>query len=115
MAIALFAAPLAWAVQVGASYSLASLHCGNAQAARLATLIGVDAVTLAVALVGVFAAYRIWRATRHELEDSAGHPVDTGEGRTRFLSLFGLIAGIGFAIAIAFLSIPSFVVPPCVR
>ena len=64
---------------------------------RRPTSLGLLAAALAIAL-----AVSSLRETRDEHEDQAGSMLDAGEGRTRFLALWGLWMGVVFLLAIAF-------------
>jgi hypothetical protein len=76
-------------------------------AVNLAALIGAG---LALAL-GV----RNLRRTRHEHDAGSGGVMDAGEGRTRFLSIWGIWIGVLFIVAIAFNTIAVFWIGLCGR
>ena len=113
----------AWLVQLVVDYGLASHRCFPhdvpltiAQTAGgwsypLLTVFNLLAIALAVAAGLV--SYRLWHHTRDEHAGSAGHPVTAWEGRTRFLAMCGLLAGIGFLVAIVFDTVAVFTVPRC--
>ncbi len=121
--VGLAAAPLAWGAQLVINYGLASHVCFPGESPRLTVLPGwgavwlglliVEAIALALALAGAATAYRSWRATRQESEGDTEDAVEAGRGRTRFLSLWGLMTSIGFAVAIGFSLIGLFAVPLC--
>jgi hypothetical protein len=68
---------------------------------------------MTIALAGAGASYRSWNATRREVEGETEDMVAAGEGRTRFLALWGLLTSVGFACAIGFSLIGLFTVPLC--
>lgn len=113
------AAPLFWLGQVLLSYLVTAKGCypgdtplpGAAVAALQVTLWSFDAIALLAALGGGAASLIAWRGLhRTEGHDTA---VATGEGRTRFLTLWGLYSSLWFFCAILFNTIASITVPPC--
>jgi hypothetical protein len=120
---AAWAGPLAWAAQLIANYALAAYPCfsaGVAHAHVLANwrhewplLLAINLVALLLSLSGAALSARFWQATRGEHEGEAGHALDAGEGRTRFLALCGLMTGLGFFGAILFNTVGLFLVPQC--
>ena len=118
LAFGLFAAPLAWATQLVSEYALTGGTCiamwsRLGDAALHTALATVDAIALAVAVAAFVVAWVSWRATREEAAGSAHHLVDAGEGRTRFLSVCGMMASAGFTLALVFATVGIAVVPPC--
>ena len=111
LALSLLMAPLAWSAQLLLSYGFASYACGfgrlqpsGAPAADwlqwvlpLANVAGLLAAALAIGL-----SFASLRRTGEEHEDQSGSMLDAGEGRTRFLALWGLGMGVVFLLAIAF-------------
>ena len=77
------------------------------------TLLIVELIAMAMAFAAAIVAYASWRSTRHEAEGEARHMFEAGEGRTRFLALWGLMTSIGFLVAIVFSLVGLFVVPLC--
>lgn len=123
LAFGLAAPPLAWAGQLVTNYAIASHVCfpGGQPLAGLAVeahpawlvLLIVELLALAIAVSAGGVAYASWRSTRKEAEGETSHMFEKGEGRTRFLALWGLITSVGFVIAIGFSLIGLFVVPLC--
>jgi hypothetical protein len=122
LAFGLVGAPLAWALQLFVNYGVASRVCFPGAAPRMSaiasgsawvTLLIVELIALAIAAAAAVVAYGSWRATRHEASGETSHMVEAGEGRTRFLALWGLMTSIGFFIAIVFSLIGLFLVPLC--
>ena len=77
------------------------------------TLIAFDDGTIALALICALLAYRNWRLSCDEFDGSAGELVELGEGRTRFLALWGLLVSILICVAAAFDLSFLLVVPLC--
>jgi hypothetical protein len=123
LAFGLVAAPLAWGAQLVINYALTSHACfpGGSPLQGVASrwgavwpvLLVVELVTLAIALAGAAAAHRSWQATREESHGTAEDMMEAGRGRTRFLSLWGLMTSFGFSVAIGFSLIGLFAVPLC--
>ena len=100
-------APLAWAVHLVANYALASTICfpGNALRHQPASsmrwgwslLVAIDLITMVIAVLAAIAAYRNWRLSHEEGSRSFGGLVEIGEGRTSFLSLWGILTSAGFS------------------
>jgi len=102
------AAPLAWLGHVMLAYGVTAHVCYPADhpvAASanwlFALLIFVDLVSLALCLAGAWVSWRIWLLVRG------------GEGRNRFLALWGLMSSLWFFVAVLFNVIASLTVPPC--
>ena len=102
------AAPLAWLGHVMLGYGLSAYLCYPADhpvmlSARwlFAALIAFDVVALAICGAGAVVSWRLWRQVRG------------GEGRNRFLALWGLMSSLWFLVAILFNVIASLVVPSC--
>ena len=117
---ALFAVPTIWGLRLVLNFALASYFCfpGTVRQYTLPgwtwpTLLGIDALAIAVALLAAAASWRNWQLTRDEAAASGAPLMELGEGRTRFLALWGLMTGIGFAVAIAFDLVALWIVPVC--
>jgi hypothetical protein len=112
------AAPLMWMGHLWLSYGLSSSTCfpgdladaGAAGAGLRSALTVFDVGAVIVSLIGLAISWRSWRATRNEAE---GHAIEIGEGRMRFLAIWGILSSLLFLAAIAFAVIASFVVPLC--
>ena len=109
----LLLAPLAFSLQVVASYIIASDLC-SANAVPLRYLIVTCVLTSALACVGVGLAWTSWRRTRDEASGDMTQLADRGDGRTRFMALFGLTGSSLFLFGIL-LQIAAFALfGPCV-
>jgi hypothetical protein len=112
--LCLCAAPTLWSLQHLVLYAFASHYCsgdlvGSARAALgwvqwLLPLVNVAA--LLGAGLALILSFRILRRTRHEY--GSGGVMDAGEGRTRFLAIWGIWLGVVFMLAIAFNTISVF-------
>lgn len=90
--------PAAWAVQMAISYAAVPWLCRFGASRALLVVVAVGG--LAVALAGVFLAWRNWR-------DAGGGWRATGKGavdRVRFMALAGLLLG-GYVAAIIVLQL----------
>jgi hypothetical protein len=116
-------APAGWGLQLVANYALASHVCFPCYrpltnvlpgwGSVWSVLFAIELAALALALAGGLTAYRTWQTTKQEGEGDTEHLVEVGHGRTRFLSLWGLLTSLGFTIAIAFSLTGLFMVPLC--
>jgi hypothetical protein len=112
--------PLAWLVQLCVSNGLAADPCyaGPERGVAGGTGIGIGIILvflacLAVAATGAVVSLRVYRRTRHETEGSAGDLFERGRGRTRFLALWGILLGAGFAGLILLNGVALVGVPAC--
>jgi hypothetical protein len=115
--------PAAWAIQLETAYALAGYACqphgvvlsafaagwGWARGAGLA----LNLAAFAACLIGGAWSLRAWREVRDEAQGRARHAVETGEGRTRFLSLCGALTSFSFALAVAFETVMLLGAPAC--
>jgi hypothetical protein len=69
---------------------------------------------MAVCLLGSFVSWNNWNRTHAEHPGPTSHLLEVGEGRTRFISVVGMMAGLGFFAAILFDTVALFLVPPCI-
>ena len=76
-------------------------------------VLAITVLAIAVAAAAAVFSFGLWRRTRAEAAGAASDLIEAGEGRTRFLSLWGAMSGAGFAIALLFSLIALFGVPPC--
>jgi hypothetical protein len=68
---------------------------------------------IAVAILGGLVSFRNWRLTFYEAPGSVHHLLDRGEGRTRFLAMFGILTSFLFALGLLFATAAVFLVPLC--
>ncbi len=121
LAAGLIAPPIAWAMQLIASFALAAHACyprsAPAPEPTWQGLVGVlwalSGVAIAIGLASAALSWRNWSRTRHEKPGSGHALVDAGEGRTRFLAMCGLIVGSAFVIALLWTTSGLLLVPSC--
>jgi hypothetical protein len=121
--LGVFAGPVAWGLQLVTNFALASHSCFPSDVPRTSILPGwqwsspaILAINIAAAvlsLAGAAISYRHWQAVRHEHHGSVRQAVEAGEGRTRFLAIWGVMTGLGFFVAIIFNTIGFLMVPQC--
>jgi hypothetical protein len=119
----MIAAPSLWLAQLLLSYGISALACyGGDHPTTIAAgtpvrtaLFAFDAVALIAALAGGIVSYTCWRAVHAEQQHGQHHALEVGEGRTRFMALWGIMSSLCFFGAIAFNTIASVMAPLCVR
>jgi hypothetical protein len=113
--------PFVWALVVMITYGFSSYLCYPATD-RLRTPISelnwvpgftttLYVIAFLLTVIAGAIAWRTWSITRKE---AAGHPLEIGEGRSRFLGLWGLFTSGLFAGLLLFDFINTLLVPPCV-
>jgi hypothetical protein len=119
----LFGGPIAWFLQFCAGYALASEPCFRAgerlatpvpalQWTLLAMLVSM-AAGIALALLSLIVSWRAYRRTKDEASGETVNLVEAGLGRTRFLSLWGVLLGSAFAAATAMTGVAFLTLPRC--
>jgi hypothetical protein len=119
--VAAFAPPLAWSAHLIANYAVSSYACfpdGAPQASPVVNglwrlLIAVDLASLAISAAAALMAYRNWTASAQEHAHTESPLVETGEGRTRFLAIWGVLIGLVFFIAVGFDFVGLWILPIC--
>ena len=115
------AAPIFWIIQLTLGYWASAEACyGGDQPTVTATpgtlhvaLVVFDVVAIAAALAGGVVSLGAWRIAQKEKRGGMRHALHVGEGRSRFMALWGIIASVWFLGAIIFNTIGSLVVPLC--
>jgi len=115
------AAPLFWTGQLLLGYWISAQTCYGSDhptvtyspATLHAAFLFFDAVAILAALAGGAVAYWCWRRTQEEKKGGAHRALHVGEGRARFMALWGMLASAWFLIAIVFETIGSTMVPLC--
>ena len=124
-------APLAWTLQTLANTAVASHGC-YPQLFPLSTPVtgGMRGILFAISVVAIIAgvaalavSFSAWRRTRSEHQEKSGEDarrhnrstaaLETGEGRTRFMALSGMLTSIVFLVVILAHTAAVFVVIPC--
>jgi hypothetical protein len=111
------AAPIFWLGQLILAYAATSYVCypgdhpvmPRLPGALVTTMIVFDIVALAACAAGALVSWRAWRRVARDHR----HTLHTGEGRDRFLAMWGLLSSLWFFLAILFNAIASITVPPC--
>lgn len=120
----LFAGPAAWIAQMIAGYGLSSYACFPRDEPYLtspppgwggeqAILLAINLIGLALTVAGFLVARSGWRRVREETAGGALPMLDVGEGRSRFLSICGMLASGVFAVAILFNTVTILATPAC--
>jgi hypothetical protein len=116
-------APIFWLGQMMLGYGVSAVACYSsdhpttiASGTVLRTaLIAFDAVAIVAALASGIVSYSCWQAVRDEKEGGQRHAFEVGDGRARFMALWGIMSSLWFFSAIVFSTIASVTVPLCVR
>jgi hypothetical protein len=119
----LLGGPLAWFVQLCAGYTLASWPCFPLDEHRFLpqggygwtwdAIVIVSLAAVVVALAAFVVSRRIFNRTRDEGHGGDKHLLEVGSGRTRFLAVWGMVLGIGFAVTTAMTAMAFFLLPRC--
>lgn len=118
---ALLGAPLAWSLQLLVNFSLTAHACfphdvplaASGWNHLRATATGVEVLAACVCLAALFVAGQNWRHTHAEKAGNANHLVESGDGRTRFMAMCGVISSGLFLLATAFAALNLTTVPAC--
>jgi hypothetical protein len=128
----LFGGPVAWSVQTLVNLSIASHACfprlfpldAPAIGGLRGIVFGVSVLAVIVTVAAAASAWRAWQSTRHEHQESSGRvdhhqaraaALETGEGRTRFMALAGVLTSATFALVSLVHLSTVFLVTPCAR
>ena len=120
LGLLMLATPVIWGARLVANFTIASQICfpdGERLFALPArtnwvwpTLLAIDLIAIAIAALTIVVSYTVRRRARAV---DATMLLHLGEGRTRFLAIWGLIIGIGFLAAVLYDIVPLLVVPIC--
>lgn len=113
------AAPVFWIGQILLGYGFSAYACYPGDhpvvpeaAAPLYNLLMVfNTIALLAAFLGGLVSWWAWRRTSEGADHR--HILHTGEGRDRFLAIWGLLSSLWFFFAILFNTIASIMVSPC--
>jgi hypothetical protein len=119
---ALFGGPLAWFAQLNVGFALASQPCFH-DGERIGvphfspdwTWAAMITVTVIACIIALLAALISWRAYARAPVEKVGDDrlPQVGGGRTHFLALWGVVLGLGSAIAAGLTVVAFFVLPRC--
>jgi hypothetical protein len=113
------AAPIFWTGQLILGYVVTAYACYPGDhpvqvrfgGALFSTMISFDIVALVACAAGGLVSWRSWQKVR--ADRGHRHTLHTGEGRDRFLAMWGLLSSLWFFFAILFNTIASLTVTPC--
>jgi hypothetical protein len=113
--------PLAWSVHLIVNYAFASQSCYPDGRPLIAPsfrglwplLIAVDVMSLVISACAAVLAYRLWQVTAREMPEPEPAMMEAGEGRTRFLAIWGMLIAIGFFVAVIFDFVGLWILPIC--
>jgi hypothetical protein len=109
--------PAAWCLQLLAGSSVAGLACLAGDGSSTGSLnfgwatpamIGVNLAALLVAILALVVSFRSFRRTASGYAEGHDSVMEAGEGRSRFLAIWGIWTSILFILAIAFNTISVF-------
>jgi len=126
----LYGGPLAWSVQTLVNLPVAAHGCfprleplsSPISSGVRVSVIVVSIAALALCMTAAFVAFRSWTLTREEHQSGAGSArvhapatalTETGEGRTRFMALCGLVTSLTFLVVSLIHTASIFLVSPC--
>lgn len=117
----LLAAPLAWIIQLLFAVGLASYSCYPHDIPLKSELWGwlnlflmiVNGVAVVVCIAAGLVSWHIWRLTHTERPGSGHHVLETGDGRTRFFAMTGMLASTLFLLAVLLQASNVLLVPAC--
>ena len=119
----LYTGPVAWLVQIGVGEAMTSWPCFASAERRTIAMpgygwmwIGAIAVLVLCALAASVAGWLAgnkFRDVREERKGGQDELVSVGCGRTRFVALWGIYLGLGFALATLVTLVAFILVPPC--
>jgi hypothetical protein len=115
------AAPIVWVGQLVLGYGVTAYICypGDHPSTLVrsgplfSALLAFDTVALAACATGGLVSWRAWAHSSRANHAAPDHILHTGEGRDRFLAMWGLMSSLWFFIAVLFNAIASITVPPC--
>jgi hypothetical protein len=117
----LLGAPVAWCLQELINVSLAGHACYPHDVPLAMPLfehligisVGVEAVAFAVCLVAGVVAFACWRKARGEKSGDLHQLLGSGDGRTRFMAIAGIMTSGLFAVGTALSALNLAAIPPC--
>lgn len=119
--LSVLAAPLAWVAHLLVNYAIADHACsalaggtGSAFAGgQLTTMLLIDLAAILFSVAAGYIAVEHWRNSQSERGGGMQHLVHSGEGRTRFLAMCGILTSALFATAVLIDAIGTILGPPC--
>lgn len=119
-----FGAPLAWSLQEVASVAINSFGCVTpngvtppagvqAGSGTWLLLVILTVAMMVLSLAALFVAWRNWHAAHTHEEGEEEELLEVGEGRTRFMSMAGILLGAVFSLLITMNLVSIFLTPQC--
>ena len=117
----LLGAPIAWSLQELVNVSLAGHACYPRDvplATPLAPHLGavsasVEALAFLICIAAGMVAFANWRQSRHEKPGDAHQLLGSGDGRTRFTAMAGILTSLLFLVGTVLAALNLLGVPPC--
>jgi hypothetical protein len=120
MWLGIFLGPFGWFVQLTIDTFAMSQGCfpkDEPLTAPLAPIMpyvyGADAFALVLALVAGAVALANWRKTRGEKPGREHHLIESGDGRTRFMSMSGMLVSGIILLAVIYAGLTHLALPGC--
>jgi hypothetical protein len=114
------AAPFFWNLHLLTSVAVTSHACFPGREPLASPIWSVWWITFALAVFGILVSIaalvvsvRSWHETRGEKPGSATHLVSSGDGRTRFIAMCGILTSCLFLVALGFAMLAIFLAPIC--
>ena len=113
----IFGAPAAWMLQLVAGASIGGLVCLGPHGTALATaradwanpaMIAINLAALLIAAVALAASFRTLHQTGSGYAEGHDSVMEAGEGRSRYMAIWGVWTSLLFIFAIAFNTIAVF-------
>jgi hypothetical protein len=102
----ILAGPVAWAVDLTASYALVKWVCASR---GYSVLHGITIGALVIVGAGFLLSWLVFQQTRQDAPDDGGHP----RQRARFMAILGMTTNALFALQIVAGAIPRWVFDAC--
>jgi hypothetical protein len=113
-------APLTWFVQLSIETPLLSQACyprdepyQGALPGLSLVMLAVDAISLVLALAGLFVAWRTWRRTSREKPGKGRRLLASGDGRSRFMAMAGILTSGLVVTAMVYVGVTHLLLRGC--
>ena len=106
-------APVAFVLQVTASYVVAALSCSTSHSPPN-WLIGINVLALGMTVAGMVIAANNFQSTREEKDGDQRQLQEVGEGRSRFLAYCGICTSAMFGLGVIIQLLAIVMVSACV-
>ena len=116
----LFAAPVVWSLQMLVLYPVVAHGCFPRDRPLSLPIFSTDPIVLLVSIAALVVAaaaglvsLRSWQSVRKEHPSGEEHLLETGEGRSRFMALGGMLLSGLFFFGIVLNGLPFLLLGPC--